>query len=304
MLGAVAGYAVDRCFGEPPDAVHPMIAVGTGLTHLEAALYQDRRASGAAHLGVAIGAAALVGHGLRFLIGPTASTALTVAVCSSSKMLGSTALEVAAALMAGDLDDGRQRVRALVGRDPSALTEADISRAVVESIAENTVDGVTSTFLWAVAGGAPAVLVHRVTNTLDAMVGHRNERYLAFGWASARTDDVLNWVPARLTAAAIAAASSDPWHVLAIVRRDGAKHPSPNGGRVEAAAAASIGVTLGGINDYGGKFEVRGPLGDGRPPQPSDIETAVRLTRRASDLLGLFSLGIATSIIVAQRARR
>lgn len=314
-LGAGLGYAIDRRFGEPPDAVHPMIAVGNRLGRLESMLYRDRRANGVAHALCAVGAASAVGIGLRRLLGPFASTALTVAVSSSSKMLGSMATEVAAALEEAAveqvppeqdrLDAARHRLRSLVGRDTSMLDETQISRAVVESVAENTVDGVTATLFWAMVFGPPAVLAHRVTNTLDAMVGHRNERYQNFGWASARLDDVLNWLPARLTAGTIAvAATSSTRHVITVVRRDGAKHPSPNGGQVEAAVAGALGIELGGTNDYGGVLEVRGPLGDGRAPQPADIRAAVALTRRASDLVALFGLGIATSITAGQKLRR
>lgn len=309
-LGASVGYAIDRRFGEPPDAVHPLIAVGTGLAWLESVLYQDRRANGVAHILCAVGMATAVGKGLRHVLGPVASTALTVAVCSSSKMLGSTAMDVTNALVndkreGGGLEAGRRQVRSLVGRDPALLDESEISRAVVESVAENTVDGVTATLFWAVVGGPPAVVAHRVTNTLDAMVGHRNDRYRNFGWASARLDDALNWIPARLTAATIAiSAPIGANEVLTIVQRDGAKHPSPNGGRVEAAVAAALGITLGGTNDYDGEVEIRGPLGDGRAPETSDIERAVELTRRASDLIALFGLSITISMTVAQRWRR
>lgn len=304
-LGAAAGYAIDRTFGEPPNAVHPMVAVGNGLTHLEHSLYQDRRVNGAAHVACALGAAAVLGWGLRSLMGPFASTTLSVAVCSSSKMLGDTALDVAAALETEGLEEGRRQLRSLVGRDPSTLDETEISRAVVESVAENTVDGVTATLLGAVVGGPSAVLVHRVTNTLDAMVGHRNKRYQNFGWASARLDDALNWVPARLTAVAIAiAAPGRASHVLAVVKRDGAKHPSPNGGRVEAAVAGALDITLGGTNDYGGTLEVRGPLGNGRAPRRCDIAPAVNLTRRASDLIALAGVGLTALITVERRRRR
>lgn len=304
-LGASLGYAIDRAFGEPPNAVHPMIGVGNGLTRMESVMYRDDRRHGVAHLATALTAAALVGGCLRRFLGPVGSTTVTVAVCSSSKMLGSTALDVATAIRDRGLDEGRRQLRSLVGRDPSMLDETEISRAVVESVAENTVDGVTATLFWAVVGGPQAVLAHRVTNTLDAMVGHRNDRYRAFGWASARLDDHLNWVPARLTAGAIAlVAPISAGRVLSIVRRDGGKHPSPNGGRVEAAVAAALGITLGGVNDYGGEIEIRGPLGNGRAPEAADIEPAVALTSRASDLLALFALGIAASMTVAPQRRR
>lgn len=304
-FGVALGYLVDRAYGEPPNAVHPMIAVGHGLGRLEAIVYGRSRARGAAHLGVAVSSAVVVGRAASVAVGPTAATAAAVALASSSRMLTNTAVEVERTLHQGDLGDARQQLRSLVGRDPSKLDEAEISRAVIESVAENTVDGVTASLFWGLAGGAPAVLVHRVSNTLDAMVGHRNERYQDFGWASARADDFLNWVPARLTAGLIAVVSTRPTsEVLAIVGRDGGDHPSPNGGRVEAAVAGAIDVTLGGPNDYGGMVEVRGQLGDGRRPTPSDITAAVGVTRRASDLFALFALSIATCVTVARSRRR
>ena len=156
-------------------------------------------------------------------------------------------------------------------------------RAVVETVAENTVDAVTAPLWWATIGGAPAVLAHRAINTLDAMVGHRNERYRQFGWASARADDVVNWIPARLTAVAVAAVR--PRRAAAIartVRRDAPRHPSPNGGVVEAAFAAALDVRLGGTNTYGDVVEDRGTLGDGRPPTPDDGVAAIRLARDAT----------------------
>lgn len=304
-LGAVVGYAMDRALGEPPDAVHPLVAMGHGLSRLEAAIYQDSRRNGVLHTSIAVGATTIAGQILRTVAGPFAATAVAVAISSSSKMLGTTAIGVADALEIDGIEVGRHQLRSLVGRDPSRLDEQQISRAVVESVAENTVDGVTATLCWAVVGGPSAVLAHRVVNTLDAMVGHRNERYRNFGWASARLDDAMNWVPARLTAAAIAvSAPRTTSEVCAIVARDGAKHPSPNGGRVEAATAGALGITLGGVNDYGGHIETRGPLGDGRPPEVADIAAAVDLTRRASDLIALFALGIGALITVGRWWRR
>jgi adenosylcobinamide-phosphate synthase len=285
---ALLGQVVDRIAGEPPDLVHPLVFVGRGLVRLEQVTYRDRRLAGAVHLAIAAGGAMAVGLVVQRTTPRWLATTVTVAIASSSKMLGDVALGIGDELEAGDLDAARTQLRSLVGRRTDELSEHGIARAVIESVAENTVDGVTATWFWAVVGGAPMVCVHRVVNTLDAMVGHRTPRYARFGWASAKLDDVLNWVPARLTAVAIAATTPRRVvEVLQVVHRDGGSHPSPNGGRVEAAVAASLGITLGGSNAYGDVVEVRGALGHGRPPKPSDIRRAVHTTRASSTMLAI-----------------
>jgi adenosylcobinamide-phosphate synthase len=172
---------------------------------------------------------------------------------------------------------------ALDGRDPTALDQKELARAVVESVAENTVDAIVAPALWAAIGGAPAALAYRAVNTMDAMVGHRSDRYERYGWASARLDDVAGWIPARVTAALVAgvrpAAAAD---VVRVVRRDAPAHPSPNAGVAEAAFAAALGLRLGGENRYGDRVEVRPNLGDGRPAEQADIPCAVRLSRDVS----------------------
>ena len=169
----------------------------------------------------------------------------------------------------------------LVGRSTADLGEAEISRAVIESLAENTVDAVIASLVWASIGGAPAVLAHRAVNTLDAMVGHHSPRYEQFGWASARLDDVVNWVPARMAAIAVAASyPAKARTILRIVRCDAGQHPSPNGGVIEAAYAAALDVQLGGTNRYGDAVEDRGVLGDGRVVEVADISRAVKLSQR------------------------
>jgi adenosylcobinamide-phosphate synthase len=155
-----------------------------------------------------------------------------------------------------------------------------MARAVVESLAENTVDAVVAPALWAALAGGPGAWGYRAVNTLDAMVGHRSRRYERFGWASARLDDAANFIPARVTAALVAAVRPGRARLVwTVVRRDAARHPSPNGGVAEAAFAAALGLRLGGANIYGGRVEVRPSLGEGRPPEPSDIAPASALSR-------------------------
>jgi adenosylcobinamide-phosphate synthase len=208
-------------------------------------------------------------------------------------------------LRAGDLDSARERVRSLVGRQTSDLDTDEIARAVIESVAENLVDAVTATLWWATIGGAAGALEHRAINTLDAMVGHHDARYEHFGWASAKVDDVANYVPARLTAAAVAMAhpqrTRDIWR---IVRRDAHQHPSPNGGIVEAAFAAALGVTLGGTNRYGDTMEHRGTLGDGPRPTADDIATAVRLRRHVATITAVSLVGSLTASASRRYLRR
>ena len=186
-----------------------------------------------------------------------------------------------AQLAAADLPAARERIQHLVGRDPSELDAAELSRACVESVAENTSDAVVAPLFWGAVLGLPGLLAYRAVNTLDAMFGHRSARYERFGWAAARLDDVANWLPARLTAGLVAALGASRRRVAAealrVGARDAAAHPSPNAGVVEAAFAGALGVRLGGTNVYRGQIEHRGELGDGRAAGPRDIERAVRL---------------------------
>jgi adenosylcobinamide-phosphate synthase len=166
------------------------------------------------------------------------------------------------------------------------MDEAEMARAVVESVAENTVDAVVAPAFWAAVGGAPGALGYRAVNTMDAMVGHRSPRYQAYGWASARLDDAAGYVPARLTAALVAGVrpgrAADIWRA---VRSQAPAHPSPNAGVAEAAFAAALGLRLGGCNRYGERVEHRPWLGQGRPAARSDIQPAVRLSDDVNWLL-------------------
>lgn len=302
-LAAAAGGLIDQVIGEPPLRWHPVAQYGTAMQRVEQRLHADRRVNGAAFTAVGAGLGITVGLVLRWAVGPRFATVAATCVCAAGKMLDDEATTIAALLQAGDLLAARERVRSLVGRNTDDLDEHEISRAVIESVAENCVDAVTSSLFWATVGGAPAVLAHRAVNTLDAMVGHHDERYQRFGWASARLDDAANYVPARLTAAAVAIASPARARPIATaIRRDAPRHPSPNGGVVEAAFAAALGVTVGGINRYDNEIEDRGTLGDGPAPTVATIAEAVRLRRTATTMTA--ALLIATSAVVQFFRRR
>jgi adenosylcobinamide-phosphate synthase len=186
-------------------------------------------------------------------------------------------------LAAGDLEQARKYVGYIVSRDTAAMDEKDAARAAVETVAENTVDAFVSPFLFALIGGAPLAILYRAANTLDSMVGYRSDRYVHFGWASARFDDVLNYVPARISglllafAALISPGQSAVRAVKAIAVFAG-RHPSPNSGIPESAVAGALGIELGGRNVYFGRVSERARLGwPLRPLAAIDIVMAIRL---------------------------
>jgi len=245
--------------------------------------------AGAAHAATGLLVGALAGRAVR-------STAVATYTAVAQRELGRAARDVERALMAGQVERARSLLPALVGRDPAALDPAGMARAAVESVAENSVDAVVAPVLWAVAGGPSGVLAYRAANTLDAMVGHKSERYLRFGWASARIDDAANYLPARVAAGLVALVrprrAGPVWRA---VTEQAGQHPSPNAGVVEAAFAAALDLRLGGTNRYGERVEERPVLGTGRPPGPEDIGRAVTLSRHVTAALSGLLIGAAVS---------
>ncbi|MCT9933883.1 cobalamin biosynthesis protein [Planotetraspora sp. A-T 1434] len=288
--GMLLGAAIDAVAGDPRRG-HPVAVFGSRAATLEKRIYRDSRRRGVAFTALCVGTAAGIGVIADRLTRsrPVARTVITAA--ATWAVLGGTTLAregayMARALEAGDLPVARERLPHLCGRNPANLDAGDLARATVESIGENTSDAVVAPLFWGAVAGVPGLLAYRAINTLDAMVGHRSPRYERFGWASARLDDVANFVPARLTGlltvALAPAVGGSPRRALAMLRRDGHRHPSPNSGRCEAAFAGALGVRLGGANDYGGRVEHRPELGDGPRPAVADIRRSVRLARAVS----------------------
>ena len=285
-LAASAGILLDELFGEPGFGTHPVALFGRAMRRIEGSLYADDRRRGVVHAftGTAIGAAA--GVVLR-------SDTVASYVAIAGRSLRDAAAVVAAPLGSGDLAIARGQLPSLVGRDPTGLDAKEITRAVVESLAENTVDAVVAPALWAAFAGASGALAYRAVNTMDAMVGYRSARYERYGWASARLDDVANWIPARVTALLVAAVR--PRSAVAVwtaVRTQASSHPSPNSGVAEAAFAAALGIRLGGTNVYGGQTEIRPALGSGPSPDIDDIARASSLSRDVGRALALSLLTI------------
>jgi len=300
-LGAAGGLALDRLVGEPPvpGRLHPVALFGSAVAALESRFYDDRYGPGALLAGAGIGAAAAAGAALR-------SPLAAGYVATAGRSLHDAASAVGRALDGDDLDGARLLLPTLVGRDPTPLGPGDIARAVVESVAENTTDAVVAPALWTLAAGPAGAFAHRAGDTLDSMVGYRDDRYRRFGAAAARIDDALAWVPARATAALVALARPRrAGAVVATVRTDARHHPSPNAGVAEAAFAAALGLRLGGgENRYGDVVERRPPLGAGRPPEAADIAAAVALSRDVTWLLAGLLAAAGTAGTVRARWRR
>lgn len=276
------GLLADRIIGEPRGPVHPVAVFGSTMTKIEERIWADARGRGVAYAALAISLGAAGGT----VVG---SVALGCWLASSGRALGDAAEAVGQALSRGDLESARGLLGHLVGRDATGLGEGDIARAVVESVAENTVDGIVAPAWWAGIGGSVGTLIHRAVDTADSMVGYRTAKYRNFGWASARADDLAAWVPARIMVGAVMvarpASARAVWASLSSAR----SHPSPNSGLAEAAFAGALGVSVGGPNTYGGVVERRPVLGQGPPARPRDIQRAITLSRDVTYVLAAFA---------------
>jgi adenosylcobinamide-phosphate synthase len=305
--GIATGVALDAIFGDP-STMHPVAGFGRFAGWLERRMYADSRAAGARFVTVAVGvpvAAAAVAD-LAARRRPLVRAAMVAA--GTWAVLGGTSLRaeartMAGSLLSGDLAAARARLPHLCGREPSTLDEKELTRATVESVAENTSDAVVAPLVWGAIGGLPGLVGYRAVNTLDAMVGSRSERYARFGTAAARLDDLANMAPARLTAGLTVLAApvvgGSPRRTLRVWQRDGASHPSPNSGHCEAAAAGAMDVRLGGRNRYAGRVEDRPSIGDGPRPGIADIERVARL----SAVVGLAAAGLAVAVAAGRSAR-
>ncbi|WP_377322209.1 cobalamin biosynthesis protein [Pimelobacter simplex] len=287
--GLLLGLAADRLLGDPRRG-HPVAGFGRVAAALERRTWRDHRAAGVVHVALLVGGTVALARAPEQVRRPVPRTLLTAA--ATWVVVGGTSLDREAAavgrhLAAGDLPAAREQLTHLVGRDTSQLDEAEIVRATLESLAENTSDAVVAPLVLGAVAGIPGLLGYRAANTLDAMIGHRSPRYERFGWAAARFDDLLNLPGARLSAALAVVLGDDPARAWRTWRKDAGGHPSPNAGPVEAAFAGALGIRLGGTNDYGGRVEHRAVMGDGPPPARADLERARVLARRIGVAAGL-----------------
>lgn len=299
-LLAPLALLIERVVGYPPALFrligHPVTWMGALIGWLEARLNQGegRRLKGVVLLLLLLGTCLAVSLIVVAVTRRVPFGWVVEAILASSllaqKELGR-AVKLVADKLSLSLPSGREAVSQIVGRDPQALDESGVARAAIESLAESTSDGVVAPVFWLLVAGLPGLVLYKAINTADSMVGHRNERYAEFGWASARLDDVVNWLPARLTALLVAGASfltrrTDPEGAWGTALRDARKHASPNAGWPEAAFAGSLHIVLGGPRAYDGEVHELPSFGEGRATlTASDILSALVLYWVAMNVL-------------------
>ncbi|MUM15993.1 cobalamin biosynthesis protein [Mycobacterium sp. CBMA271] len=304
--GVALGYVLDRRFGDPR-RFHPVAGFGQVAAALETYTYRDTRVAGTAHSAALITAVTAAGWAVERAARRSSIATIAVTAAATWAALGGTSLVRIGARMSehlhdNDIDDARALLPSLCGRDPNMLDAAGIARATVESLAENTSDAHTGPLVWVALAGVPGLLAYRGANTLDAMIGHKSAKYLRFGWAAARFDDLMNLIPARITAMATAAVApflgGSTGAALRVCLSDGHRHPSPNAGVAEAAFAGALGVRLGGPLRYPYGEEIRPTLGSGVAPRIGDVQEAVRLSRAVQNVTA------AAAVIAVLRQRR
>lgn len=307
---AILAFVIDTIIGDPHTKLHPVVLIGRLISFLERIYYRkedsDQRKffSGAILVLLVLFITYDVVAGiiqLAYFIpwewGVEAVEALLLAFTISPKSLAKAGRGIYALLLTGEIDKARKAVGWIVGRDTEHLDEAEIARATVETIAENTVDGIIAPLFFFVLGGVPLAFLYRAANTMDSMLGYKNEKYLYFGRAAAKLDDVLNYIPARITGLLFVMAAMllgfDAHNALQMMRRDAAKHPSPNGGYAEATMAGALHIRLGGVNSYFGKKTFRAYMGEAiEATSPKHIMESIRMMYTATVLFLIFAYAL------------
>ena len=315
VYAALCGFVIDLLLGDPARMPHPVVFMGRCISALEKSLRRifPKTPKGELAGGVILAAVLPLGT-LAFtglcvwglgLVHPALGFALQVLWCwqaLAAKGLRQESENVRRALVTGTLDDARKAVSRIVGRDTAALSREGVIRAAVETVAENFSDGVVAPMFWMLIGGAPLALAYKAVNTMDSMVGYKNDRYLYFGRAAAKLDDAANWLPSRLAALLLVAAApltgQNAKRAFAIWRRDRRKHASPNSAQTESAMAGALGVRLAGPASYFGEVHQKPWIGDDtRPIEPQDITRAGRMLYAGSALALVLFCGARLGIL-------
>ena len=300
----IFAYFLDLILGDPEKFPHPVRFIGKLISSLERYLLNKQRPGGILLTILVVGITFTLSFSLIHYTGINHWLGWIIAVylgytVLSIKDLRVKAQKVTSAIEQEDLDDARRRLKALVGRDTHQLSEEQIVRATLESIAENTNDGIVAPLFYFILGGPALALTYKAINTLDSMVGYRNEKYFFFGWASAKLDDLANFIPARICGFLISVAALSKrrfTQAFTTMCRDGRKHTSPNSGISEAAMAGALGVTLGGPASYGGETVDKPYIGkEERKMELSLVNEALSLSLATSFLM--LVVGIVINII-------
>ncbi|MBU0480905.1 MAG: adenosylcobinamide-phosphate synthase CbiB [Proteobacteria bacterium] len=310
-LQIVLALLLDSLLGDPRWLPHPVRMIGWLAMKSEGffrEIIPHEKTAGIATVLAVLSISGSAGWWLIHLAGryhPRAVDMVSILIlytCFAARDLITHSNDVHDALQKGDLAEARLRVGMIVGRDTMTLDEGEVVRATVESVAENTVDGVTAPLFWAVVAGPVGALVYKAINTLDSTFGYKNERYLHFGWAAARLDDLANRLPARLTGIVMVVAARfcrlsapNAWRIF---RRDRNRHASPNSGQSEAPMAGALGIQLGGISSYFGKIVKKPTLGDAlNRPEPFHIDQANALMILTTAFVAVILLGVRLIIL-------
>lgn len=296
FLAIAIGFFLDRVIGDPPNWPHPVRWIGTCISKLTAVLNKGhaRVLKGAGMLFIVVFIVTAIvlaivwsAYQLHIVAG-IAVESILIAVGLAQKSLRDAALDVHNPLESGNFEEARTKLSWIVGRDTDKLQESGIARGTIETVSENTADGVTSPLFWAFLFGAPGLWMYKAVNTLDSMIGYKDDRYRDFGKFSARADDVLNFIPARITGFLILVFTRNeggiPFRKRLVGWSKGARnHPSPNSGYLEAATAWQLGVKLGGKSTYRGTVSERPEIGPGlQPLKTAHIKSAIRQMHAAS----------------------
>lgn len=310
MLGAML---VEITFGWPRQVYrfirHPVVWIGALVSTMEKRLNKTSHSNGARYFSGVVTVFVVVSISTfcamtvsRYL--PDTWIAYVTETIIAASLLATRSLychvnDVARQLLVGDLDAARMAVSHIVGRDPTTLDAAAISRASLETLADNASDGVVAPLFWGVIFGLPGIAAYKAVNTLDSMIGHKNSRYQSFGWASARLDDLANLIPARLTAIFIILASGSP-RAISVVGTDAPKHRSPNAGWPESALAGSLCIRLSGPRSYGGTRSSEAWINEACPdPDANDVRSGLRLYLVA---MALVAVVLSTIVMIGRFA--
>nr|WP_286884727.1 adenosylcobinamide-phosphate synthase CbiB [Aneurinibacillus sp. UBA3580] len=295
----LTAYIIDRVIGDPRWITHPVVYMGRVITWLEAKIRmffpreEQLKQAGILFPIILVGGSFLCMWGLLtllHLIHPWlawVAEAWFISTTIATKGLAEAGMGIYRLLKQGKMEEARHALSMIVGRDTESLNEQEVSRGAVETVAENIVDAILSPLFYAAIGGAPLAMAYRAVNTLDSMIGYKNEKYRNLGWASARFDDLANYIPARLAALTLVFVSwvmrLDSRNCAIVILRDARRHPSPNSGFTEAGVAGALGIQLGGTNYYQGIPSHRAKMGEAhRPIEPNDIKETVDIMKWVS----------------------